>query len=413
MCAEYDISFEKALSKTLDRLTCLAPVELPIDEVGGLVAAEDCVAEVNCPSAPTSLKDGYAVVSADLENASDDQPVKLKVSGTSVAGGDIDVTAESGMAVKIMTGARIPDGADAVIPEEFTREKDGWLLCHRDCAPGRNIIGRGYDVIKGKPIAFCGEVLTPAKAGLLAAGGISIVQVHPRPRIGIIATGDEVVIPGRPLMPGQVYASNVVTLLSWLRHFQMMAEVAVVGDQSENLSKTAESMFEHVDVLITSGGAWKSDRDLTIKVLKQMGGDIVFHRVRMGPGKAVALILLNNKTVFCLPGGPPSNEMAFLQIALPGLLHLAGKPPVPFEHKMTTLTKTMGGSKDWTQFYYATIEENGGQWYVSPLEMKSRLISQANANAIIKVPEGIEQLEQQRQIQVQVLFSNCYRKNAW
>jgi molybdopterin molybdotransferase len=412
MCAKYDIGFEKALSKTLDRLTCLVPVKLPIDEVEGLVAAEDCIAEVNCPSAPTSLKDGYAVLSADLENASNDYPVKLKVSGTSVAGGGIDMAVESGMAVKIMTGARIPDGADAVIPEEFTAEKDDWVLCHRDCPPGKNIIGRGYDVMKGKPIAFRGEVLTPAKTGLLAAGGISTVRVYPRPRIGIIATGDEVVVPGRPLMPGQIYASNLIMLHSWLRHFQMKAEVAVVGDQSENLSRTIESMFEHVDVLITSGGAWKSDRDLTIKVLKEMGGDVIFHRVRMGPGKAVALILLKNKTVFCLPGGPPSNEMAFLQIALPGLLHLAGKPPVPFEHKMATLTKTMGGSKDWTQFYYAAIEQKGGQWYVSPLEKKSRLVSQANANAIIKVPEGIEQIKQQKQVKVQVLFDNSYRKSA-
>jgi molybdopterin molybdotransferase len=183
----------------------------------------------------------------------------------------------------------------------------------------------------------------------------------------------------------------------------MEAEVAIVGDQTENLSRAAESMLENVDVLITSGGAWKSERDLTIKVLKEMGGDIIFHRLRMGPGKAVALIILNNKTVFCLPGGPPSNEMAFLQIALPGLFHLAGKLPVPFEHRTATLTKTVGGDKDWTQFFYAVIDENGGQWSVSPLEMKSRLRSQANANALIKVPEGLEQLEQKKHIQVQVL----------
>jgi molybdopterin molybdotransferase len=405
MCTEYDVGLEKALSKTLGQLTPLVPVDLPVDEVGGLVAAGNCVAEVNCPSAPTSLKDGYAVVSADLESASEEQPAKLRVCGRIVAGGDIEVAVESGTAVKIMTGARIPRGTDAVIADEFTKERDGSVLCYRDAGPGRNIIEQGHDVMKGKTIASRGEVLTPAKTGLLAAGGISTVRVHPQPLIGIIAIGDEVVSPGKPLMPGQLYASNLVTLLSWLRHFKMKAEVAVVGDQRENLSRTVESMFERVDVLITSGGAWKSDRDLTVKVLKEMGGDIVFHRLRMGPGKAVALILLNNKPVFCLPGGPPSNEIAFLQIALPGLFHLAGKSPVPFEHKTATLTKTVGGEKDWTQLFYATIEENGGQWFVSPLEMKSRLQSQANANALIKVPEGIEQIEQKKQIKVQVLFA--------
>ena len=412
MSAEYDIGFKKALSKMFGQLTRLAPVDLPVDKVGGLVAAGNCVAEVSCPSARTSLKDGYAVVSADLENASEGRPAKLRVCGRSVAGCNTDVTVESGTAVKIMTGARIPGGANTVIANEFTKEKDGWVLCYRDAGPGRNIIEQGHDVMKGKPIASVGEVLTPAKTGLLAAGGISAVRVHPRPRIGIIAVGDEVVSPGKPLRPGQLYASNLVTLLSWLRHFQMEAEVAIVGDQTEDLSRAAESMLENVDVLITSGGAWKSDRDLTIKVLKEMGGDIVFHRVRMGPGKAVALILLNNKTVFCLPGGPPSNEMAFLQIALPGLFHLAGKPPVPFEHRTATLTKTVGGDKDWTQFFYAVIDENGGQRSVSPLKMKSRLKSQANANALIKVPEGLEQLKQKNQIQVQVLSGNVYRNSA-
>jgi len=401
---EYDIGLERALLITLDQLTPLGPVNLPVDEIGGLVVAEDCVAEANCPSAPTSLKDGYAVVSADLENTSEEQPAKLRICGRSVAGGNTSATVESGTAVKIMTGARIPNGADAVIANEFTREKDGWVLCRRDAGPGRNILEQGHDVMKGKLIASRGEVLAPAKTGLLAAGGISTVRVHPQPRIGIIAIGDEVVSPGKPLMPGQLYASNLITLLSWLRYFQMEAKVAVVGDKSENLSRTAENMFEHADVLITSGGAWKSERDLTIKVLKAMGGDIVFHRVRMGPGKAVALILLNNKAVFCLSGGPPSNEMAFLQIALPGLFYLAGKAPVPFEHKTATLTKTVGGEKDWTQFFYATINKNSGQQFVSPLEMKSRLKSQAHANALIKVPEGIEKLERKKQIQVQVLF---------
>jgi molybdopterin molybdotransferase len=311
-----------------------------------------------------------------------------------------------------MTGARIPRGADAIVADEFTAEKDGWVLCYRDAGRGRNILEQGFDVIKGKPIVSCGEVLTPAMTGLLAAGGISTVRVHPRPQVGIIASGDEVVSPGKPLMPGQLYASNLVTLLSWLRHFQMKAEVAVVGDRREDISRTVESMFERVDVLLTSGGAWKSDRDLTVKVLKEMGGDIVFHRVRIGPGKAVALILFNGKTVFCLPGGPPSNEMAFLQIALPGLFHLAGKPPHPFDYRIAALTKAVAGQKDWTQFLYATIEQNAEQLFVSPLEKGSRLRSQANAEALIKIPEGVEQLRQNEQIKVQVLFGNSYRNGS-
>jgi len=184
----------------------------------------------------------------------------------------------------------------------------------------------------------------------------------------------------------------------------MEAEVEIVGDRSEHLTEKISTLLEGADVLLTSGGAWKSERDLTVKVLQELGGEVVFHRIRMGPGKAVALLLLNGKTMFCLPGGPPSNEMAFLQIALPGLLWLTGKPPVPFEYRTATLTKTVRGQKDWTQFHYATIKQRDGQWFVSPLEKRSRLQCQAKANALIKVPEGIERLDKNEQISVQALF---------
>jgi molybdopterin molybdotransferase len=239
---------------------------------------------------------------------------------------------------------------------------------------------------------------------LLAAGGVCSVRVHRAARIGIVAIGDEVVSPGKVLKEGQLYASNLVTLLGWVRHFHMDAQVAVVPDQSERLRKVIESMLKDVDVIITSGGAWKSERDLTIQTLKEMGGEIVFHHIRMGPGKAVGLILLDGKSVFCLPGGPPSNEMSFLQIALPGLLHLSGRRAVPFEYKRATLTRTVRGDRDWTQFFYAKLEQNDGQWLAGPLEMKSRLQAQANANALIKIPEGLEYLEEKRQIRVQVLL---------
>ena len=407
MRAEYDIGFDEARSRMLERLSPLAPVCLPLDKVEGLVAAEDCVAKVDCPSVPASLKDGYAVMSADLADACQEQPVRLKVCGKLAAGERKPASVAPGTAVKVMTGARIPDGADSVIAEEFTREEHGSVSCLSPSARGRNVIERGFDVAKGEVVVRRGEVLTPAKAGLLAAGGIAAALVHPRPRIGILATGDELVKPGEPLQPGQVYASNLVTLVCWLRRFGMDAQVEMAGDQTQSLAAAAERLLGSADVLLTSGGAWKSDRDLTIKVLTELGGEIVFHRVRMGPGKAVAMIPLKGRTVFCLPGGPPSNEMAFLQIALPGLLHLAGRAPEPFEYRWATLTRTLEGQQDWTQFHYATIEENQRQWFVSPVESKSRLRSQARANALIKIPEGIERLEQHSQVRIQVLFNDA------
>jgi molybdopterin molybdotransferase len=401
---KYDIGYGDALSRTLGRLAPLPLIDIEIDKAAGLVVAEICIATVDCPSASVSMKDGYAVVSQDLEKTSKDNPVKLKVTDSVFAGSQTDKSVVSGTAVKIMTGAKIPQGADAVISNEFTEEKDAGVLCYRDAGRGRNILKKGHDVKRGDRIACLGEILTPTKTGLLAAGGISSVRVRRVPQIGIVAIGDEVVSPGKMLKEGQLYASNLVTLLGWLRHFRMDAQIAVVSDHTEKIRSTIESMLENADVIITSGGAWKSDRDLTIQTLKEMGGDVVFHHVRMGPGKAVGLILLNEKTVFCLPGGPPSNEIAFLQIVLPAMLHLAGREPIPFEYKTATLAETVKGDKDWTQFFYAMLVEKNGQLFVEPLKIKSRLKSQANANALIKIPEGVEWLEKGEQIQIQVLF---------
>ena len=402
---KYDIGLEEALSRTLDQLIPLSSIDIAIDKAAGLSVAENFVATVNCPSASSSMKDGYAVVSQDLENASQETPVKLKVTGSVFAGSQEDKSVVSGTAVKIMTGAKIPQGANAVIPSEFTDEKDDEILCYRNSGVGRNILRKGHDVKKGDCIALSGEILMPAKTGYMAAGGISSVRVHPLPRVGIIAIGDEVVKPGESLKKGQLYASNIVTLISWLKLFHINTQVSTVPDQTELIRSTIESMLESVDVIITSGGAWKSERDLTVKTFQDMGGEVIFHHVRMGPGKAVAAILLKGKTVFCLPGGPPTNAMAFMQIALPAILHLAGKTPDPFEIKAATLTETLKGDKDWTQFLYARLVRKSGQLFVEPIKIKSRLQSQADADALIKIPEGIELLEKGEQIQIQVLFN--------
>lgn len=403
MTTKYDIGFEEALSLTLERLSSLKAIDIPVDEACGFVVAEDCHAVVDCPSTTTSMKDGYAVISSDVLEASKENPVKLDLLGMVSAGDDSNLIVEHGKTVKVMTGASIPQNADAVVAIEFTSEAGDQGLFFRDAPVGKNILTRGSDVAKGGLIAAQGDILSPPMTGLLAAGGIYSVRGYSRPRVGIISTGNEVVAPGNPIKPGQLYASNLVTLLSWLQHFHMETETAVVPDEKDKIRNTMEGLLKKVDVLLTSGGAWKSERDLTTGVLIEMGGDVVFHRVRLGPGKAAALILVDEKVVFCLPGGPPSNEMAFLQIALPGLLKMAGKYPVPFESRTAVLSAPVGGDITWTQFFQARLEKKDGRLYAHPLKLKSRLQSQATAEALIKVPEGVDQLNKGDEIEVQVL----------
>jgi molybdopterin molybdotransferase len=400
---KYDIGLEEALSKVLGTLERPSPVDLPVDEVCDLIAAEDLFAVADCPSATSSLKDGYAVVSKDIEEVSKDHPVKLRVTGMSAAGDSTSGAVEPGSAIKVLTGARLPQGADAVISIEFTREQANQVLCLKNAEPGRNVLSRGTDVETGDLVVSKGEMLTPALTGLLAAGGVYQVPVFPSPRVAIVATGDEVVAPGGPLKPGQLYASNLVTLNSWLRHFGFPVKSRVVKDNPKEIRRIFTSMLSDADALLTSGGAWKSERDLTVRVLDEMGWELIFHRVRMGPGKAVAMGMLDEKPVFCLPGGPPSNEMAFLQLALPGLFQIAGRSPIPFGIKKVRLASGVGGDFTWTQFYQAILERRGEEWWGVPLKMKSRIQSQARAKALIKVPEGVDRIEAGDMIEVQVL----------
>jgi len=402
---EYDIGLKEALSITLGALKQVSPVTLPVEEACGRVAAEDLFAPVDCPSAASSLRDGYAVILKDIEEASEAKPVRLRVAGTSAAGDLRDQAIEPGVAIKVLTGARLPEGADAVVAVEYAREEDGHVLFYEDAPAGRNVLFQGTDVASGERVAAKGEILTPGLTGLLAAGGLHRVPVVPMPRVGVVATGDEVVAPGRVLKSGQLYASNLVTLYSWLRHFRMEGKTAVVRDHPDAIREAFSAMLSWADVLLTSGGAWKSERDLTVRVLEETGCRVMFHRVRIGPGKAVAFGMIREKAVFCLPGGPPSNEMAFLQIALPGLLQMGGRPPVPFRIKEARMAETVRGDMDWTQFLHATLEKRDGEWWVAPQRLKSRLQSQARADALIRIPEGVRAIGAGERVEVQALNS--------
>ena len=235
------------------------------------------------------------------------------------AGGRTDLCIEPETAMKILTGAAIPIGADAVVPVEKARQEGDYVLIEGPAKPGARILPRGRDVGSGTCVLSSGREITPGLAGLLAAAGVSRVPVFRAPLVGMVATGDEVVEPGKPLFEGKLYASNITTLAGWCDRFGMKKSMAVARDDRDAVSETLRAMADKTDVLITSGGAWMGDRDMMAEVLDSLGWKKVFHRIRIGPGKAVGFGTMNDKPVFILPGSPASNLMAFLQIALPGL----------------------------------------------------------------------------------------------
>ena len=398
------LGLKEALHLTLQSIKPLPAEEVAVIDSVDRVAASDLYALVDSPSVDSSRKDGYAVVCHDVAHASPENPARLRILGSLAAGEEKDVRVEPGTTVRVMTGARIPAGADAVVAEEFVKLEGSDVLVENFAESGRNVLQRGSDAEYGKCVLRSGERISPVRAGLIAAAGYGMVPVFRNPVVGIIGTGDEIVEPGAPLEDGKLYASNIVTLAGWCKKYQMKPRMAIVRDDHSAVLSVLKTLSGETDAMITSGGAWTGDHDIVAQVLKELGWKEAFHRIRIGPGKAVGFGLLNKKPVFMLPGGPPSNLMSFLQIALPGLLALSGHAnqclPVINARLATELRVNESG---WTDFFYGALVFDDELPAFYPMKKRSRLSSIAEATAVAAIPEGQDHLSAGSIIRVQLL----------
>ena len=400
------VGYHEAFRLVTSNIKTVGIEEMSLDLSICRILSEDLVARVSYPSSDVSLKDGYAVRSENVAAACVQRPISLRVTGSVFAGSRFDKEVKPGSTVRICSGAPIPQGLDAVVSGEFCEEvspKEVWIRA--DAERGRNVLCTGGEIKAGAVIAREGEVLLPGCLGLAAAAGISRARVYRRPRAALLGVGDEVVIPGKHLRPGQLYSSNLVTMGAWLTSFGVPHDLAVVKDDKEAIERKLLKHRPGVDVILTSGGAWGSERDLVVGVLDALGWQKIFHHVRMGPGKGVAFGIWEGKPVFCLPGGPASNEMAFLQFALPGITRMGGEKRHPLQSVSARLTETLTGRhRAWTEFKDATLScDSEGNYTVKPYIHRSRLQAIARANGLICIPEGSESLNRGQVIPVQVL----------
>jgi molybdopterin molybdotransferase len=397
------LSLDEALRLVLDHIAPLPPEDVSLVESVGRIAASDLYALVDSPSLDTSRKDGYAVVSGDVAGATQEHPAWLRVLGVMAAGGAHRIAISPGTAVRVLTGARIPDGASGVVSDEYARKGEDQVAIENSAEPG-NILPRGSDVMAGTCILRRGQKISPLMAGLLAVAGHSTISVTRSPVVGILGTGDEITAPGQPLLDGKLYASNIITLAGWCRKYGMTMDLAIVSDDLSAIRTTLQDLSTRTDAILTSGGAWKGDRDLVARVLEEMGWRKVFHRIRIGPGKAAGFGMLNGKPVFVLPGGPPSNANAFLQVALPGLLALSGHPnPGLPRIKAMLAAPLLKGDCEWTDFFFGTLSFDGELPTFVPQKKRSRLATISDATAIASIPEGFDHLPEGSIIDVQVL----------
>ena len=398
-----NISFNQAYDIVVNNILPLPDETVSVEKSLRRATSQDIISLIDSPSADVSLKDGYAVISEEIDNASPENPVFLDLIGSQFAGGEDsdNLRVTKGKAVKITSGAVIPSGVDGVLANEFAEESNNRVKTL--ATVGNNILRKGTDISKGEVVVPKSTTLMPTQIGLIAAAGHSQIKVYKKPRVAIIATGDEIVEVGKPVEDGKIAASNIATLAAWCNYFNMDSSTIVVADSTEAITQAAQQALAVSDCIITSGGAWRSERDFVVKVFEKIGWVRMFYRVKIGPGKAVAFGLLEGKPIFCLPGGPPSNQMAFLQLALPGLRCLGGHKEHTLPVVTAVLEKEVSGQKDWTQFEMGFFRKNNNSLMFTPKKLPSRLQSLSTAEGIITIPEGTKTIPANSKVDIQVL----------
>lgn len=298
----------------------LAPVTLSLREARGAVAASDQTARVPSPPFDNSAMDGYAVRASDVGDATESQPVRLPVAGESAAG-----AAPGGLppaqAWRIMTGAPVPKGADAIVPVELTDGGIDSVVIHAAVTPGRHVRPAGEDARPGDVVVRRGEVLTPTRIAALAAVGLRDVDTVRAPRVAVLATGDELVDAGAPLGPGQIHDSNAVLLEGLVREAGAVPEVlARVGDRPEELLERLSGV--DADLIVTTGGVSVGAYDVVKAALVDRG--VEFVPIAMQPGKPQGLGRFEGTPIACLPGNPVSVLVSFAVIVAPMIRRLRG-----------------------------------------------------------------------------------------
>jgi len=399
------ISVEEALERILALVPVLEPVETPILDALGQVVAEDVVSPIDIPPLPNTAMDGYAVRAADTAGASEATPVELRVAGELAAGYVFEGEVRPGTAVRIMTGAPIPAGADAVVPFEETDEPAGRAFGSfaksRDVVgvlkaaePGANIREAAEDVHKGQRIMPKGKVLRPAQIGVLASLGMATVKVHRRPVVAILSTGDEVREPGGPLAPGQIYDSNAYSISAMvLENGGIPKRLGIASDTVESLRARIREGLD-ADMLVTSAGVSRGDYDVVKDVLASEG-TVDFWTVRMRPGKPLAFgsFPSGGRRVphIGLPGNPVSSMVSFELFGRPSIYKMLGRWDWERRRVRAIADEAIANTDARRVYARAILSERDGRWHAALTGPQGSgiLTSMAAANALAIVPEDV------------------------
>lgn len=382
------VALEDYRRDILTRVTPLEPIELALLEAHGSVLADDIVARVDVPGFANSAMDGYAVATKGLT-----EDAVLPVAAEAKAGSSPELTLEPGTAVRIMTGAPVPAGADAIVPVELVTEDGDRVTIHAVPEPGKFIRPAGQDVTAGTMVIESGSRLDAPAVGMLAAIGRDRVRVHPRPRVAILSTGDELVEPDVEPEPGRIRDANSYTLTAMSREAGARAtRLPIVADQADALTDAIEGALSHADVVVTSGGVSAGRYDLVKQVLAQLG-DVRFRKVAMQPGMPQAFGFLHPGgehpvPCFGLPGNPVSAFVSFEIFVRPALRRLQGRTDLNRPRVPAVLEEPISSPAEKVGFARVRLRSDGGGWLARPTGPQGSgiLRSVVEADGLAEVP---------------------------
>jgi molybdopterin molybdotransferase len=400
------ISVEEARERILSFFSRLEVERRPILDALGQVLAKDVAAPADIPPLDNTAMDGYAVRASDTAGASETSPVPLRVIADLAAGYILDQAVGAGEAVRIMTGAPMPPGADAVVPFEETDEllrgpgetptRGASVKVFKAASPGANIRYRAEDVRAGNVVLPAGRVLRPSEVGVLASMGIVEIEVYRRPVVAILSTGDEITEPGKPLLPGRIYDSNALGVAAMVTKFGGIPSLlGIARDTVEDLTAKIREGYD-ADMIVTSAGVSRGDFDVVKDVLAREGA-IDFWTVRMKPGKPLAFGAFHTPSGrkvphLGLPGNPVSSMVSFELFGRPALFTMLGR--ADWERPVIrAITRDEVRNMDARRFYARCIVTRGedGRYYadLTGPQGSGILTSMSAANALTVIPEDL------------------------
>ena len=406
--AEGLISVEDAREKVLSSVRPLGSLQVPLTEAYGCVLADDVVATHDLPAFASSAMDGFAVRSSDIVDASPGVPVELKVVGRAMIGRRPESTVGGHEASRIATGAPIPAGADTIVPIENV-EVLGEVVRIREPAPeGRHIRPLGEDVRSGTVLVEKGKRLGAPELGLLANAGFPHPVVHPRPRVIVLSTGDELIPPTEEPTFGQVRDSNAYTIFGAVREAGAIPVLAgIVRDDVEELKETLLVHEIQADAFISSGGVSVGERDV-VKAAFFRRGDLDFYRVAMQPGMPQGFGHIEGKPYWGLPGNPVSVFVSFEMFVRPALLKMLGRTQLRRPEITAKLTDDVQGPEGKLQFARVMVSRSSEGWTATPTGARgSNLMSTVSrANGLAMIPPGTATAPAGSQVRVMVFRSS-------